>query len=86
MSEVTLDELLEEVGISHKQLDETCTNEHLHDIALFLKSWRTLAPHLQLSSSEVEAIERDAIVRKREGKSSLNYGRPSSHSKQHTGY
>ena len=27
---------------------------------LFLKSWRTLAPQLGLSSSEVEAIEGDA--------------------------
>ena len=60
MSVVTLDELPEEVGTSHKQLDETCTNEHLHDIALPLKSWRILAPQLGLSSSEVEAVDEDA--------------------------
>ena len=60
MSGVTLDELLKEVGITHKQLNEKCTNEHLHDIALFLKSWRTLAPQLGLSSSEVEAVEGNA--------------------------
>ena len=62
MSGVTLDELLKEVGITPKQLDEKCTDEHLHDIALFLKSWRTLAPHLMRSSSssEVEAVERNS--------------------------
>ena len=60
MSGVTLDELLKEVGITHKQLKEKCTNEHLHGIALSLKSWRTLAPHLRLSSSEVEAVDKDA--------------------------
>ena len=59
MAGVTLDELLTEVGITHMQLEEKC-DEHLHDIALFLTSWRTLAPHLGLSSSEVEAVERDA--------------------------
>ena len=60
MSGVTLNELLEEVGITHKQLNEKCTNEHLHNIALFLKSWRTLAPPLGLSDSEVEAVERNS--------------------------
>ena len=60
MSGVTLDELLKEVGITYMQLDEKCTNEHLHDIALFLTSWRTLAIYLQLSSSEVEAVDEDA--------------------------
>ena len=60
MSRVTVDELLKEVGITHMQLEEKCTNEHLHNTALFLKSWRTLAPHLGLSDSEVEVVERDA--------------------------
>ena len=59
MSGVTLAELLKEVGLTNEQLDETCTHEHLRDIALFLTSWRTLAPQLELSS-EVEAIEKDA--------------------------
>ena len=60
MSGVTLDELLENVGITHMQLKKKCTNEHLHGIALSLKSWRTLAPHLGLSSDEVEVVDRDA--------------------------
>ena len=85
MSGVTLDELLKEVGITHMQLDEKCTNEHLHNIALFLKSWRTLAPHLWLSSSEVEAVDRDAHSEKERRQHYLNYGRPSLHSKQSSG-
>ena len=57
MAEVTLDELLEEVGISPFQLDKPCTSEHLQDIALFLESWRTMAPHLGLSKIQVEEVE-----------------------------
>ena len=60
MSEVTLDELLEEVGLTSHQLDEKCTSQHLQDIALFLESWRTLAPRLGLSSGDVESIEAEA--------------------------
>jgi len=56
---VTLDELLEEVGVSPAQLDKACTREHLQDIALFLESWRTVAPHLGLSRIQVEQVERD---------------------------
>ena len=59
MSEVTLDALLNELGMTHLQLEVTCTRQHLQDIALFLKSWRTVAPYLGLSTAEVEEIERD---------------------------
>ena len=59
MSRVTLDELLEEVGVSPAQLDKACTSEHLQDIALFLESWRTVAPHLGLSNVEAEEVEND---------------------------
>ena len=57
---VTLDEMLGEVGVTHAQLDKTCSPENLRDIALFLESWREVAPHLGLSSAQLEAIERDA--------------------------
>ena len=57
---VTLDDLLGEVGVTHAQLDKPCSPENLREIALFLESWRELAPHLGLSSAQVEAIERDA--------------------------
>ena len=64
MSGVTLDELLEEVGVSLTQLDEACTREHLRDIALFLESWRTVAPHLGLSKFQVEEVELDGTEEK----------------------
>ena len=48
------------VGVTHAQLDKTCSPENLRDIALFLESWREVAPHLGLSSAQLEAIERDA--------------------------
>ena len=57
MSGLTLEELLEKMGVSFTQLDETCTREHLQDIALFLESWRTVAPHLGLSKVQIEEVE-----------------------------
>ena len=64
MSGVTLDEILEEVGVTPSQLDNACTREHLQDVALFLESWRTVAPHLGLSSAKVEEVERDETEEK----------------------
>ena len=64
MSRVTLNELLEEVGVSPAQLDRACTSEHLQDIAQFLESWRTVAPRLGLSNAEVEEVERDEAEEK----------------------
>ena len=49
-----------EVGVTHAQLDKTCSEENLRDIALFLESWREVAPRLGLSSAQLETIERDA--------------------------
>ena len=60
MSGVTLDDLLEEVGVSPTQLDKACTREHLQDIALFLWSWREVAPYLKLSKVQVQEVENDA--------------------------
>ena len=61
---VTLDELLEEEGVTPAQLDKACTSEHLKDIALFLESWRTVAPHLGLSNVDAEEVERDGTEEK----------------------
>ena len=57
MSGVTLNELLREVGVTSAQLDETCTNEHLLSIAVFLESWKEVAPYLGLSNDDVVATE-----------------------------
>ena len=64
MSGVTMDELLKEVGVAPSQLENACTREHLQDVALFLESWRTVAPHLGLSGTEVEEVERDGTEEK----------------------
>jgi len=60
MSGVTLDELCMEVGVTLHQLNKPCSSEHIQDIALFLDSWRNVAPRLGLSDAEVEAAEMDA--------------------------
>ena len=60
MSGVTLDELCEKKGITLAQLDKQCTTEHVRDVSLFLQSWRNVAPHLGLSSAEIEAAEMNA--------------------------
>ena len=60
MSGVTLDELCMEVGVTLTQLNKTCTDEHIRDIALFLESWSHVAPHLGLSDAEVEAAKLNA--------------------------
>lgn len=59
MSEVTLDELRVKLGVTPALLDKTCTDEHLRDVALFLESWRIVAPHLGLSSFDIATIERN---------------------------
>ena len=57
MSGVTLNELLREVGVTPAQLDETCTSEHLLSIAVFLESWKEVAPYLGLLNDDVVATE-----------------------------
>ena len=59
MSGVTLDELLDKVGVKPTQLEEVCSDEHLRKIAQSLESWRELSVHLELSGADVEVIERD---------------------------
>ena len=41
------------------QLDNEWTREQIQDIALFLESWQTVAPHLGLSTVEVEEVKKD---------------------------
>lgn len=60
MSGVTLHELCDKKGITLAQLDKQCTTEHVRDVSLFLQSWRNVAPHLGLSSAEIEAAEMNA--------------------------
>ena len=41
------------------QLDDEWTREQIQYIALFLESWQTVAPHLGLSTVEVEEVKKD---------------------------
>ena len=56
MAAVTLEEILKEVGIHPEKLDKRTSDDHLHEIALFLTSWRTVASYLDL---DVDAIEQE---------------------------
>ena len=59
MAEITLDDLLKETNIHPDRLNECISDDRLCEIALFLTSWRTVAPHLKLSENDLEAIERE---------------------------
>ena len=59
MAAFALDELLKATEIHPEQLDKCISDNHLHEIALFLTSWRRVAPHLKLSENDLEAIERE---------------------------
>jgi len=67
----TLDELLEKTGILPTQLYTSCTLEHLQDIAFFLESWQTVAPHLGLSTADMEEVKSDAVSEQRKRKKVL---------------
>ena len=59
MAGVTLDELLQTVGVDLTQLNKACSDKHLRKIAQTLESWRQLSVHLGLSPAEVKAIQED---------------------------
>ena len=54
MAAITLEELLKEVGVCPEKLNECISDDHLLKIALFLISWRTVAPHLALEPDVIE--------------------------------
>ena len=58
MEPPTLDGLVKELGISLTLLDQECSDEHLNSISLFL-DWRTVAPHLGLSETDIQDIDID---------------------------
>ena len=59
MAEITLDELVNETKIRLERLDEGISDDHLHEIALFLPSRRTVAVYLKLSENDLDAIDQD---------------------------
>ena len=59
MAEITLDDLVKETNIHPERLDKGVSDDHLHEIALFMTSWRTVAPYLKLSENDLDGIERE---------------------------
>ena len=54
------EELWKEVGgVDPEKLNEPISNDHLLKIALFLTSWRIVAPYLGLSEMDVDGIEQE---------------------------
>ena len=52
----TVQDLIKKYCISPTLLNNQCSDEHLSSIALFL-DWRTTAPHLGLSATDIDDIE-----------------------------
>ena len=59
MAAITLEELLKQVDLRPEKLDEPTSDDHLLKIALFLTSWRTVAPHLGLSEIDMDDVEQE---------------------------
>ena len=57
MAAITLEELLEKVGVHPEKLNEAASDDHLLEIALFLTSWRTVASHLDLGENDLDDAE-----------------------------
>ena len=57
MAAITLEELLKEVGVPPEKLNESISDDHLREIALFLTSWRTVASHLDLDENDMDDAE-----------------------------
>ena len=57
MAAITLEELLKQVGVHSEKLNESTSDEHLREIALFLTSWRTVASHLDLDENDLDDAE-----------------------------
>ena len=57
MAAITLEELLEEVGVCPEKLSDSISDDHLREIALFLTSWQTVTSHLDLSENDQDDAE-----------------------------
>ena len=71
MATITLEELLKEVGLCPKKLNESIIDDHLREIALFLTSWRTVASYLHLDENDLEDAEQGGRNMKDKGLKAL---------------
>ena len=59
---VTIDQLVDHVGISKDLLDKPCSTEHLKTIASILPNWHKYAEALRLSDSQIQDIRLDPLL------------------------
>ena len=50
---------MKETETRHERLDEVISDDHFHEIARFLTTWRAVAPCLKLAEIDLDAIERE---------------------------
>ena len=48
---------MKKVGLCPEKLNESTSDDHLREIALFLTSWRTVASHLDLDENDLDDAE-----------------------------
>ena len=59
MAAITLEELLEEVGVCPEKLNDSISDDHLREIALFLPSWCKVASYIGLSEMDINDAEQE---------------------------
>ena len=59
MAAITLEELLEEVGVCPEKLNDSISDDHLCEIALFLPSWCKVVSYIGLSEIDINDAERE---------------------------
>ena len=50
---------MQEVGVPPEKLNESISDDHLREIALFLTSWRTVTSHLDLDENDLDNVEQE---------------------------
>ena len=56
MAAITVEELLGKVGVLPEKLNDSISDDHLREIALFLTAWRKVATYLGLSESDLDDV------------------------------
>ena len=56
MAAITLKELLKEVSVCPEKLNESISDDHLREIAIFLTSWRKVATYLELGQNDLDDV------------------------------
>ena len=59
---VTIDQLVDHVGIRKDLLDKPCSKEHLKTIASILPNWHKYAEALRLPDSQIQDIRLDPLL------------------------